>query len=700
MCKYTKIFFLLVLFNSELNASELLVSDSTNVKLSEVVVNAEYTKVKAIGAKLEYNVPALIKNKPVDNAFDILRQIPGLMIQDEDISIIGASKTNILINGRLTTMTLEQLIALLKLTPSDKIKKIELMYNTPPQYGVRGGAINLVMANNKSLIDELKAEIALNATQKTYFNSSSQINLSYSLKKISYDFSYGFRLNQMRAHEIMDGKQTLNDVQYNIEQDNTARNTDYNHQFNGIIDYQPDEKNHFTLNYTGTFNNKHFNRNANTDFVDVDKVFTNNKIKGPSALNSFLFDYSHNNALKAGLDFTLFSENINQNTLNTYANNIDTMRINNTTQRVIKTKAYANYKKEVWNKSEITVGMEMSNTHVDNQAYSAIDNHIETNSTYQQSQNEHTINTFLDFSKQLSKAISIEASLAAEFYEATADSAQTHKTLWRRTDLFPNLSLSNVGKYGTLQLSFSSDKTYPAYFETSPALIYLNAYSIKQGNPLLKPELNYSCKFNYLLFNKYQFGAFATHSPDNIMQMPYQQSNKLQMVFSEINLAFRDSYGVSAFVPFKIGAFVESKINIMSWLQHDKGTLFDLSFDRKNIFSYFSMDNTIFVNKKNDRFISLSGNYKTTAIQGIYSIDPTFDYSAAFVWKISADKARLTLKFEDGQDYNTHINIQNQHNNLYKFRDRKSISIGFRYNINNLKTVNYKEVDQSRFGYK
>lgn len=693
-------FLLLILFNSELNASELVLLDSTNVKLSDVVVEAEYIKVKAVGAKLEYNVPALIKNKPVDNAFDILRQIPGLMIKDEDIAIIGASKTNILINGRLTTMTLEQLIAHLKSTPSDKIKKIELMYSTPPQYGVRGGAINLVMANTKSLIDELKAQIALNATQKTYFNPSSQINLSYSRKKISYDFSYGFCFDQMRAHEIMDVKHSLNDVLYNVEQDNTARNKDYSHQFNGIIDYQPNDKNHFTFNYTGIFNNKHFNRNANTDFVDVDNVFTNNRITGPSALNNILFDYSHNNALNAGLDFTLFSENINQNTQNTYANNIDILRINNTTQRVIKTKAYTNYKKEVWNKSEITVGMEMSYTHVDNQAYSAIDNHIETNSTYQQSQNEHTLNAFLDFSKQLSKAISIEASLAAELYEATADSAQTHKTLWRKTDLFPNLSLSNAGKHGTLQLSFSSDKSYPAYFQTSPALIYLNAYSIKQGNPLLKPELNYSCNINYLLFNKYQFGAYATHSPDNIMQMPYQQSNKLQMVFSEINLTFRDSYGASAFVPFKIGAFVESKIYIMSCLQHDKGTLFDLSFDRKNIYSYFSMDNTVFVNKKKDCFISLSGNYKTTAIQGIYSIDPTFNYSLAYVWKIASDKVRLTLKFEDGQDFHTHINIQNQHNDLYKFRDCKLVSIGFRYNINNLKIANYKEVDQSRFGYK
>lgn len=55
-------------------------------------------------------------------------------------------------------MTPEQLADMLKSTSSDKVKKVEVMYSTPPQYGVQGASINLVIENDKSLKDILKGK--------------------------------------------------------------------------------------------------------------------------------------------------------------------------------------------------------------------------------------------------------------------------------------------------------------------------------------------------------------------------------------------------------------------------------------------------------------------------------------------------------------------------------------------------------------
>lgn len=57
----------------------------------------------------------------------------------------GAHNLSIILNGRPTTMSHEQLAILLKNTPASRVEKVEVMYSTPPQYHIRGAAINLLL---------------------------------------------------------------------------------------------------------------------------------------------------------------------------------------------------------------------------------------------------------------------------------------------------------------------------------------------------------------------------------------------------------------------------------------------------------------------------------------------------------------------------------------------------------------------------
>lgn len=116
----------------------ILINDSITLNLPEVFVKAERPLVKMANGKLQYDIPNLIKSKPVDNAFDILGELPGVGKSGDNITLLGTSETTIIINGRKSSMTAEQLTDMLKSTPSNKVKKVEVMYSTPPQYGVRG----------------------------------------------------------------------------------------------------------------------------------------------------------------------------------------------------------------------------------------------------------------------------------------------------------------------------------------------------------------------------------------------------------------------------------------------------------------------------------------------------------------------------------------------------------------------------------
>lgn len=61
------------------NATEkkhIFVNDSITVDLPEVFVKAERPLVKVSEGKLQYDIPNLVKDKPVDNAFDVIGELP------------------------------------------------------------------------------------------------------------------------------------------------------------------------------------------------------------------------------------------------------------------------------------------------------------------------------------------------------------------------------------------------------------------------------------------------------------------------------------------------------------------------------------------------------------------------------------------------------------------------------------------------
>lgn len=56
-------------------------------------------------------------------------------------------------------MSLSQIVELLKSTSASKVKSIELLYSSPPKYGVKGGSINIIM--EKKVNEDLSADISL-----------------------------------------------------------------------------------------------------------------------------------------------------------------------------------------------------------------------------------------------------------------------------------------------------------------------------------------------------------------------------------------------------------------------------------------------------------------------------------------------------------------------------------------------------------
>ena len=97
--------------------------------LGEVVVKGERPVVKVEGSRLSYDMPQLIKNKLVSSAYDCIKELPGVLEQNETLTLAGTSTPVLILNGKPSTMTQDQIITLLKGIPASRVEKAEVMYN-------------------------------------------------------------------------------------------------------------------------------------------------------------------------------------------------------------------------------------------------------------------------------------------------------------------------------------------------------------------------------------------------------------------------------------------------------------------------------------------------------------------------------------------------------------------------------------------
>lgn len=693
-----------MLAQKQTGSETILVNDSITLNLPEVFVKAERPLVKMTDGKLQYDIPNLMKSKPVDNAFDILGELPGVGKSGDNISLLGTSETTIIINGRKSSMTSEQLADMLKATPSSKVKKIEVMYSTPPQYGVRGASINVVIENDRSLVDILKGEISLTGKQAWYFSPTALMNLSYTGKKYAADLSYSANYRHGRSTEDMHAEPTVNGTKYDILQKNWSENKGISHNLRGAFEYDFSNKDKLSASYTGKYvQDKPVSlRGGQTDFKGIETVNTASRTTGPSFLHSTRIDYNGHKNLNAGIDYTFYKDKSLQDLVNNFEDSNDQDRRNESKQKSQRANIYINHFVVVGEGWKISYGAEASLSGTTNEASALLNNEKECEGTFYMKQKEHSAGIFGGFSRSFGKKFTLNASLAVRYYKASVDSAGKKGTLWDQADLFPSLSaVYRINRSNMLQFSLSSNRKYPSYWATTPNTYYMNIYSVIKGNPQLKPELNYSMQLTYVIKNKYVLGAFANFQPDKIQQMSYQQHDRLQSVFHSINLDTHTMYGLMAVVPFRAGEVLSSRLTLMGFSIHDKGTLVDISFDRKKLFGRAMLTNTIFLTRDKNLSLDISGDYSSPAIQGIYDIDPLYSLDAALVWTLPKKRLRLTLKGSDllnSQKPLTHIDEQGQKSRMELFQDIRSVSLTLRYSFGGYKEKKVKSVDTSRFG--
>ncbi len=595
-------------------------------KLEEVSIKASRPIVKIKDNVLLYNAKAISEKYIRSNALEVLGDIPGVMLKNDNIELLGSRDLNIAINGKPTTMSLEQVTAMLRAMPNDKVKEIQVMYAAPAKYNVKGALINLIMSSARE--NELNGSLSAGYQQRKAPGGNTNINLQYATKKWNIDFLYNGEYEEVNTTDYMDIKHLYKGTLYHILQHDSGPDKTFEHNIQISSGHTLTDKSKVTFSYSGNFTTDNNLKETITQYYtssDTSREHTHISEDSPENLHNIKLDYSLGNKLNAGIDYTLYKNPSTQKYRDT-SDDMTSIFKTQSNQQAGKLLGYINWTSPLQGNSTLSYGV--------NYAYSTNDNSFNyynyLNNAYirnegQSSSNhyeEFDVSAFAGWSKQFNSQLSVDFSLKGEYDKTIKDTAGTTKTLWGNFNAYPTANISYLADTNAkhiFQLSLESYPTYPSYWEISPTTWYLNDYTLIKGNPELQPSRTYKAQFNYIFHRKYVVTLSYEYVSKMISQMPYASTETFNTIFQDQNLDFDKNLILAFVLPFNLSRHIQINPTLGALHRHMKkkgaeGT----NFDRSANTCFVQADNSVTLSEKHGIKLNISGYYYSSLIQAIY----------------------------------------------------------------------------------
>ena len=675
-----------------LTHTDSLTMENMMHNLPEVMVKGSRPIVKAERGMLSYNMPLLLKQLPADNAYEALTRIPGISDATGSISFSG-NEVTLIVNGQATTLTQEQLTERLKAMPAAQLAKAEVMLSAPARYHVRGMAINIVTKDYAGT-NQLSGQIIGGMRQNKYANEFGNLYLSLQRGKFGLDAQYKYVNGNSYGESSRIANHPLgnNRVYYNDE--TGQKSFGITHDYRLGMNYAFSKNHRLDVAYTGHW----------------DKTCSNSNTTGSSisGMHHDSHEYLHNVDVNYSLPFGLTlngsytyyrtpQQQALDGTMHTDESMPETERnlTSGSEQTINKWMFTADQTHSLAHGWGLSYGVKGQFT--SNKSYQTTidkDGTIQPNGTSSVDNNERIWNIYAGFSKQINKAISVEASVAAEQY---------HSPIWDKWRVYPTLNaLWNVNDNHLLNLSFSSNSEFPSYWATMSNVFYSSTYSEIHGNPDLKPFSYYNVNLMWQIKRRYTLMAFASLKPDYFVQLPYQTTERMAVIMKETNFDYSNSYGLQASVIFNAGKWLNGNVFAVGTYKHDKSSnFFDLPFNRKKLSVILGGTASVKLCNTQDLRLILNPFFQSKAIQGVYDISPVFRMNAKLQW--SSHDGKWGLRLNGSNIFNNLYDTRSvQGNQDYRMKinyNWASVTFAVIYKFGGYKEKNVKAVDTSRMGH-
>ncbi|PNP94148.1 TonB-dependent receptor [Hoylesella timonensis] len=688
-----------ILFLSVQNLSAQVANDNDSIDINkwykdlpEVIVKAEKPIVKLEQGKMVYNMHNLLEKLPADNAYEALTRIPGVSDATGSISLLG-NEVTLIVNGQATTLTQEQLADRLKAMPAAQLAKAEVMLSAPARYHVRGMAINIVTKDNAGT-NQLSGQMVGGLQQSRYSTGFGNLALSMQRGKFGLDANYQFVDGNSYREASHIANHPLGNKRINYYDEIGQKSFGITHDYRLGMNYAFSKNHRLDIAYTGNWKNA--SSNNQTTGLSVSRTHHDSHV--------YLHNVDVNYSLPFGLtlsgSYTYYrtpQQQVLEGMMQVDGNTTETERnlTSGSEQTINKWMFTADQTHSLshgWGLSYGVQGQFASNKSYQN----TLDKkgNILPDATSSVDINERIWNMYAGFSKQVNKAISLEASVAAEQY---------HSPMWNKWRIYPTLNaLWSINDNHLLNLSFNSNSVFPSYWSTMSNVFYSSTYTEVHGNPDLKPYSYYNVNLMWQIKRRYTLMAFASLKPDYSVQLPYQTADRVAVIMKETNFDYSNSFGLQASAIFSAGKWLKGNVFAVGTYRHDKSSrFFDLPFDREKLSAIFGGTASVKLCKTQDLRLILNPFFQSKAIQGVYDISPIFQMNAKLQWSSHDGKWGLRLNGNNifNGEYDTRSVQGNQDFRMKLNNNWSTVTFAVVYKFGGYKEKKVKQVDTSRMGH-
>lgn len=587
--------------------------DSAVTNLNEVVITSKTPLMHREIDRIVFNAERL--NAVASNFMDVLKQTPGIIVQDDEISMINKGKVLFLLNGRELKMDIKGLVSFLSSQPSDNLKQIEIMTTLPAKYSAEG---------NAGIINFITKKI-----QNNYFGG--YISNRLSIKERLYDginFSMQFKRNKVEAYVTVgtglgnmqtDNKtfvyyplETWTTTSRRIKSNNYALVTagmDYeltkNSTLGAIITYSDmhpdaDNKATTTISSTAEKNSKYFE--TFTDF--------NSKLHRTNANLHYAANHLSRKGGSVNVDVDYLNYDINDKVdlQTTHDESLSYLNRPSTAIKIYQGKA--DFELPI-GKTTLSFGGVYSQSKTDNQTnYEYITNDDDLNDHFVY--REQIIAAYADIGYKLSDKLEMKLGLRGEYGKLDGNSIKfITRTRTYHFDLFPTAFLNYSWKDShSLSLSVSSRINRPSYVDINPFTTYIDSHTIQSGNPKLLPEKSYTAEIGYTVGNLSLSVSSVWKNNVIASYTSIDAASKLTTITTD-NVMKKQMYSFDASYYFDKIKWFDCSIEGSVYTIISKPTA-NYNLEKINSAAVFLyMDNNFYFNKQKTLVANLWGQYQT-----------------------------------------------------------------------------------------
>ena len=482
-------------------------------QLQDVTITSVTPPVRLSADKKIFNVEKNIMSAG-GTGLDVMRNVPSVNVDIDGNVTLRNSPPQILVDGRPTTLTLDQI-------PADAIESVEVITNPSAKYDASGGGagiLNIVLKKNKK--SGYNGNVRAGVDKRGAMNGGG--DFSFRQNKFNFTAAINGNQNKGRTTGTTDRLNLLDVPQTSVLQSNYNR-TKGGFLFGKIgLDYFV--TNRTTLSLTGIKVHGEFNPNEIID-ITTDSLFNNGKVStlsnrsttGHREFNGqgLVFGLKHifpKEGEELTIDANFFGGKNKNNSLyttNYYGYNNNTIT-NTELQKAIGSGSDKNfviqsdYVKPFSKLTKLETGVRVairSRTNINNNYLYNDTNYVLIPSAVSNYKNNDNVYAAYATVSSSIKNFSYKLGVRAEHSDYTGTLTNTGEKFKNSypISLFPSVFLSQQLKNKQqIQLSYSRRINRPNFFQLIPFTDYTDKLNITKGNPNLVPEFTQSLELSYL----------------------------------------------------------------------------------------------------------------------------------------------------------------------------------------------------------